>query len=284
MYYPKAQKIRILTYRNFSALLIISITALIFPLHAFAGIKNKTAEEYRVRGYDEQQKGNFEQALVFYTKSLELVSDNAAAWNDIGVLYEQLGIETKAEAGYLKAIRLNPKYLPPYTNLAYFYQKKGNIAQAVEYFEKRSLQGGPKDPWAEKAKAELLKIDPERQKRIIQEESERLAQELIQKARDEFAVQIARAEGHYQEGLALWDEKDYTAALEEFTAALSLTPQNPKILRAREEVLEDKMKDQIYRQTDQALEMLEEGDFYSARDEFRKVLTLIPSEPIQKSE
>ena len=283
MYYHKFQNVRIMAYRNFSAFLIISIT-LIFPSYVFAEIKNEIAEEYRVRGYEEQKNGNLEQALVFYTKSLELISDNAAAWNDMGVLYEQLGIETKAEESYRKAIRFNPKYLPSYANLAYFYQKKGDIAKAVEYFEKRSEQGGPKDPWAQKAKAELFKIDPQRQKRIIQEESERLAQELIQKARDEFAAQVARAEGHYQEGLMLWDERNYAAAIEELDVALSLTPQNPKILRAREEILEDKMKEEVYKHTDQALQMLDEGDFHSARDDFQKILTIIPNEPVQLSE
>ncbi|OGX27711.1 MAG: hypothetical protein A3D10_02770 [Omnitrophica WOR_2 bacterium RIFCSPHIGHO2_02_FULL_48_11] len=218
---------------------------------------------------------------MFYTKSLELASNNATAWNDIGVLFEQLGIETKAEESYLKATRVNPQYLPPYTNLAFLYHKKGNIAKAIEYFEKRVEHGGIADPWAEKAKAELLKIDPERQKKMMQEESERLAQEVIQKARDEFATQVARAEGHYQEGLNYWDEESYDAAVEEFDAALSLTPQNPKMLRAREEVLQDKLKEQITEQTDEALEMLEEGDFHSARDEFRKILTIIPSEPVQ---
>ena len=33
---------------------------------------------------------------------------------------------------------------------------------------------------------------------------------------------------------------------------------------------EDKMKEEVYKDTDQALQMLDEGDFHSARDDFQK--------------
>ncbi len=281
IYYLIAKKFRF-THRLYSSLFIISIL-ITFQSVAFADEKINTAEEYRVRGYEEQEKGNFDKAFQYYTKSLSLIPDNEVIYNDIGILYEQLGFPPKAEEYYLKAIRINEEYLPPYTNLAYLYLKQGNTSKAIEYFEKRIDLSDPGDPWAVKAKEEVFAIDPERQQQLIQQEAEDLEAQLIEEARKEFALQIARAEGHYQSGLKLMRKRKHKEALKEFDRALLLTPENPKIQRAREEAMEFKTKEEIRKRSQQALKLLEEGDPNSAEEEYRKILTILPKESDQKS-
>jgi len=282
IYYLIHKKLARLTHRLNSSLLILSISIITFQTVAFADQRLKIAEEYRIKGYEEQQKGNFDRAFQYYTKSLSLVPDNAVIFNDMGVLYEQLGIEAKAAEHYLKAIRVNKNYLPPYMNLAYLYQKQGDNVRASEYFQKRIELSRPHDPWAKKAKEELWKIDPERQQKMVAQQTEELNTELVTKARKEFSLQIVRAQGHYQRGLALVKKKDYAKAIEEFDQALLLTPENPKILRALEEAMEAKKKEDIRQHSKQALKMLEEGDSYSAEEEFRKILTILPKESNQE--
>lgn len=278
VYYLIRKKLVGFAHHPYSSFLIISILVIAFQSTSFADEKSRTAEEYRIKGFKEQQKGNFENAFQNYVKSLSLEPDNEVIYNDMGVLYEQLGFEPKAEEYYLKSIRVKKDYLPPYMNLAFMYQKLGETQKAIEYFEKRVELGKPGDPWAARAKDELLKIDPERQKRALEESAQSLEGELVQRSRADFSMQIARADGHYQRGLALMKKKDYAAAVNAFDEALKFTPDNPKIKRTREKAVKARDKEDIRQRSQKALKMLEEGDPNSAGEEFRKILTILPKE------
>ena len=59
--------------------------------------------------------------------------ENAVLLNDMGVLYEEIDFYNRAENHYLKAIQLDNKYLPPYINLAYLYQRLGRAEKAAQY-------------------------------------------------------------------------------------------------------------------------------------------------------
>lgn len=278
VYYLIRKKLFRVAQHPYSSFLIISIFVVAFQSSLFADEKLKTAEEYRIKGFEEQQRGNFEKAFQYYVKSLSLVPDNETIYNDMGVLYEQLGFEPKAEEYYLKAIRVKKDYLPPYMNLAYMYQKSGETDKAIEYFEKRVELGRAHDPWVARAKEELLQLDPNRRKRIVEEAAQDMESDLVQKSRDDFSLQIMRAEGHYQKGVQFQKKKDYTAAVGEFDEALTFTPDNPKIKRARAKAVKAKNKEEISQRSKQALKMLEEGDSNSAEEEFRKILTILPKD------
>ena len=239
-------------------ILLFFISFVTFHSEVFADTKQKIAEQYRAQGYAQQQKGNWYDALTYYDKAIALgLEYDAVVFNDMGVLYEQVGLPAKAEYCYLQAIWTNKDYLPPYANLGYLYFKKGEKEKAFLYFRERYESADPSDPWAQK----------------IQEE-------LLNRAREDFARRVERASEHYRKGRQIFQDKNYMSAIEEFNKALKLTPQDPRVMRAREQALRELRKERLREYSDQAIRSLDSGDSFSARNEIRKMLTTVPNEPV----
>lgn len=282
--YTKLEK----TYQIATVLFILSVS--LFTLHTstFAGTLDQSAEEYRAKGYEEQQKGHFDKALTFYTKAISLGAENAVVFNDIGIVYEKLGIPVRAEKFYLKAIRNDRNYLAPYTNLAYLYKERGDTARALTFFLERLNRGSEQDPWKDRVKEELFAISPNLKKVLLAREAQELTMKVIreakEKAYEEFNLQVARSQKHYQRGQQYFTERNMDEAVAEFDRALILTPDNPLILQAREEALYQKRIEDIQTRSGKAVEKLKSGEVESARKEFQKILATIPNESIQNSE
>jgi len=283
IYYPKGQHQGRKTHHRLAVILFLFISIVLICHTGHAELIDHNAESYRLKGYEEQQAGHIKQALKSYIKALSLGLKTAVIYNDIGVVYEQLGIADKAQEFYLKSIAVNADYLPPYTNLAYFYLARGDTARAVTFFQERLDRGQEDDPWQEKVQEELYKISPDYRLRKMRKDAQSLNQELIQKARDEFSLQNMRAEKHYRRGHELMGEQDFSGAIEEFENALVLTPENPRIFKARELAEYEKDIMDVKRRVIVAMEKLEAGELESAKEEFQKVLTIIPNEPVQIS-
>ena len=256
------------------------ISCITFQTFASAGIKEKTAEEYRALGYAEQQKGNLNEALSYYTKATSLGLQNAVLLNDMGVLYEEIDLYNRAEQFYLRSIQSDQNYLPPYNNLAYLYQRLGKKEKAAQYFKMRFELGDPMDPWAQKAKNELLKIDPKYREWAMALEADILNKQLEAKSHEEFYQRVKRGQEHYRRGNGLFEDENYEEALKEYDQALHLSPKNPKIIDARKKTLLEIVKKNVKEQSEQAIKRLETGDTLSARHEIQKMLTTIPKEPI----
>lgn len=266
-------------FRHTAAFLsFISIIA--FHTHVSADIKEKTAEEYRALGYAEQQKGNLNGALEYYTKATSLGLENAVLLNDMGVLYEEIDLYSRAEQYYLRAIQTDNRYLPPYINLAYLYQRLGKTEKAAQYFKRRYELGDPSDPWAQKAKDELLKISPDYRGWVTSLEADSLNKQLAAKSRDKFYQNVKRSQEHYRKGEGLFKKGSYREAMNEYDQALLLAPGNPQIVNARKKVILEMAKESVREQSEQAIKRLEAGDTVSARHEIQKMLTTIPEEPI----
>jgi Flp pilus assembly protein TadD len=245
---------------------------------AFADRKLKTAEEYRDLGFTQQQKGNLPEALSNYIKAVELGLESPVVLNDIGVIYEQIGLVSKAEGYYLQAVQLDEDYLPAYMNLAYLYQSNDREELAFQYFKKRFEKAEPNDPWAQKAKEQMLKIRPEAITWVVTHEAKRLDAQLVAQAHEEFANRVTRANGHLSRGQRFAQEGQHAKALTEFDEALRLTPNNPKIMKAKKDLAMQKAKEDFERRSEHALRMLESGNTLSARQEIRNMLSTIPNE------
>jgi Tfp pilus assembly protein PilF len=59
-----------------------------------------------------------------------LNADRADAWLNLGTLDARLGDQDGAKAGYERAIRLQPSFMPTYVNLADLYRAQGRDADA----------------------------------------------------------------------------------------------------------------------------------------------------------
>jgi Flp pilus assembly protein TadD len=90
---------------------------------------------------------------------VELDKNYAAAYNNLGIIYEQEGKLNKAEEMYIRAITVDSGYVPAYSNLALFNEDKGDKKKALEYWRKRVLYGDPNDEWTQEALQRLKSLE-----------------------------------------------------------------------------------------------------------------------------
>jgi len=240
------------------------------------------AQEYRSLGYQAQQEGDFDRALTFYAKAIALNPDDAWIYNNVGVIYEQMGLPEKAELQYLKALEIQPDYLPSYTNLAFLYKERGDTARAISYFRTRIDRALDDDEWVPLLVKELYALDPEIRETIVQDELKETGERLYQMAQEELSLDVARADGHYRRAKEFVEQHQFKEALAEVDKAQSLTPNNPKLQERRETILRDQRIFELKERARKAMELLDSGDMDSARQEFQKILTILPGEPVQE--
>lgn len=272
---------------NFTTLLIFVLSVITFQTEIFADrtVQQATAEDYRHQGFEAQQKGNLDEALTFYTKALALKPGNLAViYNDIGIVYERLGLKDRAEEYYLQAVREDSSYLPPYMNVAYLYKDQGKVRRAVEYFHRRIVLAAEDDIWARRAKQEIFELDPAYRQKMLLREAEELQREIVRQEGEKLAAKIATANDYYSKGKRLADQGEHLKAIAQYNQALLLTPDNPKIVTAREEAILERHLAEVETRSGYAVKFLKSGDTLSAKEEFRRILTIIPDEPILRSE
>jgi type II secretory pathway component GspD/PulD (secretin) len=115
----------------------------------------ETAKEYYQKGLRAKADFNNSEAIVNFMNAVELDKKYAAAYNSLGIIYEQEGRPDKAEEMYLKAIEADERYYPAYSNLALFNEERKDYFKAMEYWRKRVLYGSPNDEWTQQA---LLRV------------------------------------------------------------------------------------------------------------------------------
>lgn len=77
------------------------------------------------------KKKDWNGAIDLFTSVLEVETDNAEVYNNLGLCYANMGDDEKAEKNYLKCIELNPKIPQCYINLADIYYKQKRFAQGI---------------------------------------------------------------------------------------------------------------------------------------------------------
>ena len=261
---------------HFALLAVISSST--FHSYCYADQKFQAAEENRDLGLIEQKKGNLIQALSHFVKAYELGLESAVVLNDIAIIYDGLGLKTKAESYYQQAISTDENYLPPYMNLAYLYLNYGQDELAFQFFKKRFERSEPKDPWGQKAKDEMLKIHPEYITWVVTQQAKVLDKELVMKAHEAFANRMTQAGSHFERAKQYEANGQFAQAFTEYDRALRLTPDNPKIVEAKRQLKIQRAKEEFEKRSAHVMRMLEAGHTYSAKDEIRNMLATIPNE------
>lgn len=77
------------------------------------------------------KKKDWNGAIDLFTSVLEVDTDNAEIYNNLGLCYANSGDEEKAEKNYLKCIELNPKIPQCYINLADIYYKQKRMGEGI---------------------------------------------------------------------------------------------------------------------------------------------------------
>jgi Flp pilus assembly protein TadD len=271
-----------LKFHAVSAVFLLIISLVAFPNSAFAGIFSSAAEDYYRSGYDAQLKGDDREALTFYYKAVSVDPQNAGYLNDLGLIYERLGQQKDAEKSYLRAIAVNSKYLPPYTNLGYLYKKKQNLVKAIFFFQKRIDLGDPADPWTQKTREELEKTydsAPHLKEKFVKAQAQRMNLQVSQSARQNFKNQMVVANAEYKRGLQLFQAKKTVEAVRAFNSSLAFAPQDPKVLKAKDAAVRQLRREQVAERAEQALQMMDQGQEEAAKKQFNEILTIIPNHP-----
>jgi len=184
------------------------------------------AQEYRQLGLDAQKLGNYDLALSYYKKAIELDPKLYIAYNDIGIIYEAKGDLEQAEGYYKKALLIKPDYLSPYTNLAFLYENKGDYKKAAKYWRQRARLGDTDDPWTKKAKARLLDIgliDEEIGREVFGREYERQTIALMEQVREQKTREKydpkKKAKSLLKSAREKYRKEDYLDALNDVLAA-----------------------------------------------------------------
>jgi tetratricopeptide (TPR) repeat protein len=110
-----------------------------------------------------------------------------------------------------------------------------------------------------------------------------MANELSEARKKEFENKIASSRKHFSQGQKLYQSKEYLKAIEEFNAALTLTPEVSEILEARRKAINDLIGIKLNDHYDMARKFYELGDYAAARAELNQALTLISKTSDQKS-
>ena len=284
MYYSYINNLKEKTYH----FVVISFLFATFFLNiscalSFAVIEfGKEAAEYRSIGYQAQQEGDFDRALTFYSKALAIGKEDAWVYNNVGVIYEQMGLVDQAEVNYLKALEIDSNYLPPYTNLAFLYKERGDIPRTISYLRTRIEYAPENDEWVPLLVAELNEIDPAYREALVETQLEETDRRLYQMAQEELSLDVARADGHYRAAKELAGRNLFKEAIGEINKALALTPDNPKLQKTRGEILYNQRVFDIKKKVETAVEFLDFGDMDSARQEFQKIITILPGETVQE--
>lgn len=264
--------------RLFTLLLFLSIIT--FHTTVYAGSKEKLFQQHREAGYAEQRKGNYLEALTYFSKAVSVNGDDPKIHNDMAVIYEKIGMLSKAEEHYTTALNRDSNYLPAYSNIAMMYMTSGYPEKAVPYFKRRIELSQPGDKWGERARVELLKLKPELQEWVVQLEAERLNQQLVEINHKAFIAAVERANEHFRKGNKHVRKNQLQRALQEFDQALQLTPDNPKIMSARIEVIKEMTHKDIRERTDLAIKKLKAGDSRAAKRELQQLLSNFPDESL----
>ena len=122
---------------------------------------------YNQFGCVKDKQGDYEEALWYYKKSVEILKETlppnhpklAASYNNIGSVFKNLGEYSKALSFYKKSLEMRQKTLPPnhsdlatsYNNIGEVYRKMGEYSKALSFYgkslEMRQKTLPPNHPW-----------------------------------------------------------------------------------------------------------------------------------------
>lgn len=211
-------------------MLLIIAFVFLFPLTTCQaeGNKENIFSQHAIYYYQEGQKfysqGKLYQALSAYRKAISINPLYPDAYNDMGIVYEELGQREKAKDSYRKAIEIDKNYLPAYTNLALIFEEEDDYGMAIYYWRRRlELSSSYDDYWNKVAAEHLLKLAGEDTLKKNKElEVGRLVQKII-KDRKENKEQINReASGYYLVAKKLFLQGRYEEAMARIKKARDL--------------------------------------------------------------
>ncbi|MBE8723553.1 tetratricopeptide repeat protein [Flavobacterium hungaricum] len=110
-------------------------------------LDQKNISTLLILGNNSFEKNDFEKAIFYYEKLVEVNPNKNNVWNNLGFLYQQLGQHEKAKKVFSKIIKEEPDAPLPYNNRSYCNLQLGLIKQALEDVNK-SIKLFPENSYA----------------------------------------------------------------------------------------------------------------------------------------
>ena len=95
----------------------------------------ETAAEYFRKAYELQMSGDYQQAIEFYTRSIQAFP-TAEAYTFRGWTYSFLGDYDRAIAECLEAIKVDPEFGNPYNDIGAYQIEQEKWEDAIPWFKK----------------------------------------------------------------------------------------------------------------------------------------------------
>ena len=184
-------------------------------------LNNQNATAYYNRGVVYDELGKFSQAIADYTKAIAINPKFFEAYNNRGYAYDKLKDKTQAIADYTMAITINPQYSNAYYNRGNLYADLKNYQQAI-YDYTQAIAINPKDfeAYFNRGVAYLKMTDYDYQKGV-----DDLSRAI------EINPQFARA--YAARGVAYMLLKNYQKAIVDFTFSIAIEPNTANVYNLR---------------------------------------------------
>ncbi len=98
--------------------------------------KKKTFSDYFTLAYNYDETNNFEKAIEFYKKAININPKNDTSYNNLGGVYASIDEHDKAINEYLKAIDINSQNDTAYYNMGLSYAKTEEYGKAMDLYTK----------------------------------------------------------------------------------------------------------------------------------------------------
>lgn len=98
--------------------------------------KNSLALEYYNKGLDATKENDFEGAINYYKKAVEIDPEFAFAYDNMGICYRKLENYDEAIKAYEKSLKIDPNGLMPLQNIGVVYIYKKEYKNAIKAYER----------------------------------------------------------------------------------------------------------------------------------------------------
>jgi len=188
---------------------------------AAIALEPEEAAAYNNRGIVYDDLGKYEEAIEDYSTAIRLDPVHAFAYNNRGIVYRKQGEHVKAVADYNKAVELDPNYANAYNGRGIVYKELGEREKAIEDYSK-AIKLNPDDASFYYNRG-ILYDDSEEYEKAIEDYSKAAA------------LRPDDAATYNNWGVTYKNLKDYPKAIESYTKAIELDAGYQRAYRNRAE-------------------------------------------------